>query len=238
MTEEHITAILFDWDFTLAYTLGDVSPAQRIAALFKQEGLPYSREAVEATLQGYNQVLQQGKEPSLHQMQRRRDIIRLYRYMLARLGHPDTSRELAHRLYSAYAHLPTTLYDDARPALQALQAQELKLGVLTNHAITVRDVIEELVGDFIPAQHIIISEEIGVHKPGKTIFRRAAARLRTPPAHCLYVGDNLVVDAIGAVQAGGYGLGLWLDRNETGATDALPANVARITSLRQVADFV
>ena len=237
VAENHISAVLFDWDFTLAYTIGDVSPGRRIATLFEQAGLSYSREAVEAALQSYQQAAQQGKVRSLHQIQRRQDLTRLYRYLLAHLGHPETSREIAYRLYSAYAHLPTTLYDDARPVLLLLQQQGMKLGVLSNHAVAVRDVIEHFVGDLIPSQHITISEEVGVHKPRKTIFRRAAARMRTPPAQCLYVGDNLIVDAIGAVQAGGYGLGLWLDRNGKSSTGILPARVARVTSLSQVADF-
>lgn len=236
--ENRISAILFDWDFTLAYTLGDVSPGRRMAALFEQAGLSYSPEAVEAALLRYQQAARQGKVQSLHQMQRRQDLTRLYRNLLTHLGHPETSREIAYRLYSAYAHLPTMLYDDARPALQVLQQQGLKLGVLSNHAVSVRDVIEHFVGDFIPSRHITISEEVGVHKPSKTIFRRAAGRMRTPPAQCLYVGDNLIVDAVGAVQIGGYGLGLWLDRRGKDTSRSLPPNVTRITSLRQVADFV
>ena len=236
--ENPISAVLFDWDFTLAYTLGDVSRGRRMAALFEQAGLSYSRQAVEAALQRYEQAARQGKVQSLHQMQRRQDLTRLYQYLLTHLGHPETSRELAYRLYSAYAHLPTTLYDDARPALQRLQQQGLKLGILSNHAVSVRDVIEHFVGDLVPSRHITISEEVGVHKPRQTIFRRAAARMRTPPAQCLYVGDNLIVDAVGAVQAGDYALGLWLDRRGQGASRPLPAKVARITSLRQVADFM
>ena len=64
------------------------------------------------------------------------------------------------------------------------------------HSNLARPVIEDLVGDLVPSHHIIISEEIGVHKPAKTIYRRAASRVRTPPENCLLVGDNLTVDAL------------------------------------------
>lgn len=238
MKKNQISVVLFDWDFTLAYTLGDVSLDQRIAALFKQVGLSYGQEAVEGALQDYREAVEQGRARPLHRMQRRRDIVGLYRYILARLGHSELSLDLMYRLYSAYAHLPTKLYDDVRPSLETLQERGLKLGILSNHSISVRAVMERLVGDYIPSEHITISEEIGVHKPGKTIFQRAAARLGAPAASCLYVGDNLAVDALAAVQVGGYGVGLWLDRRGKGTTRELPETVACITSLQQVIDFV
>ncbi|HEX6385126.1 MAG TPA: HAD family hydrolase [Anaerolineae bacterium] len=238
MKKNEIGVVLFDWDFTLAYTLGDVSLDQRIAALFKHVGLPYGQQAVEEVLEDYRNAVERGQARPLHRMQRRRDIVALYRYILARLGHSELSRELMYRIYSAYAHLPTKLYDDARPSLQTLQERGLKLGILSNHSVSVRAVVERLVGDYIPSENITISEEIGVHKPSKTIFQRAAARLAAPPASCLYVGDNLAVDALAAVQVGGYGMGLWLDRRGKGTTRELPENVARITSLHQVVDFI
>jgi putative hydrolase of the HAD superfamily len=130
------------------------------------------------------------------------------------------------------------LYEDVMPTLQKLHEADLTLGILSNHSKTVRPVMQHLVGRCIPAAHITISEEMGVHKPSKTIFRRAAARMHTPAAHCLYVGDNLNVDAIGAVEQGLYGRGVWLDRANQGTMQDIPSNVYRISQLSQLLDFV
>ena len=138
------------------------------------------------------------------------------------------------RLYGTYALLPTYLFEDSRSTLNELQKQGYKLGIISNHSGAARPVIERLAGDLVPSRHIFISEEMGVHKPAKTIFRRAASRLRTPPENCLLVGDNLRVDAVGAIENGNYGSGVWLDRLENGSPAELPAGVTRITSLDQL----
>jgi putative hydrolase of the HAD superfamily len=98
----------------------------------------------------------------------------------------------------------------------------------------VRRTIDQLLGNIIPQHHITISEEVGVHKPGKTIFRRAVAKLRQKPTDCIYVGDNLDVDAVAAVQQGGFAAGIWIDRSNEETTVSLPPNIYRLTSLTQL----
>jgi putative hydrolase of the HAD superfamily len=49
---------------------------------------------------------------------------------------------------------------------------------------------------------IVLSEEIGVRKPDPGIFKHAAQGLGIPPSHCLYVGDSLSSDILGAQNAG------------------------------------
>jgi putative hydrolase of the HAD superfamily len=127
---------------------------------------------------------------------------------------------------------------DTLSVLQELKQKGMTLGIVSNIAKSARKTIEEKVGDFIPPNYIFISEELGVHKPAKTIFRLAASRVKTLPRNCLYVGDNLNADAIGAVQRGGYGYGLWLDRKGTGGDKLLPRRVARISSLSEIIPFI
>ena len=119
--------------------------------------------------------------------------------------------------------------------MHQLQSRNLQLGILSNHSSSVRRTIDQLLGNIIPQQNITISEEVGVHKPGKTIFRRAVAKLRQKPANCIYVGDNLEVDAIAAVQQGGFAAGIWIDRlsNEESLL-TLPSHIYRLTSLTQL----
>ena len=52
-------------------------------------------------------------------------------------------------------------------------------------------------------EHIIISEEVGYHKPDPFIFRHAMELTgAASPANCLMVGDTLPTDVLGALNAG------------------------------------
>ena len=230
-----ITAVLFDWDFTLAYSLGlDVSHIARTAVLFQNFGVACTKADVLAAQASLEEDMAQGRVSGSLRPQKKREIIALYRELLRRLGHPNDSYEFAYKIYAGYGRLPHTLFNDVLPTLQQLQSQNLTLGILSNHSTSVRTTINLLLGSIIPQNHITISEEVGVHKPGKTIFKRAAANLHQKPASCLYVGDNLQVDAIAAVQQGGFAAGAWIDRFGQEPPPDLPANVFRLTSLTQL----
>lgn len=230
-----IKTVFFDWDYTLAYTKTPKNTiGERLAWMFKDAGLPYSQKEIEGALAQYDADIARGKVKKVNNPQTRRDIAGLYKHLFNSLGHPDHSWALYERLYGTYSNLPTFLFEDSRPTLKKLGERGFKLGIISNHSRTARTGIEAMVGDLVPAQHIIISEEIGVHKPAKTIYRKAAARLRTPPSLCMLIGDNPTVDAIGAVNNGGFAQGVWLDRKNNGGDRKLPANVQRITSLPQL----
>jgi FMN phosphatase YigB (HAD superfamily) len=230
-----VTAILFDWDFTLAYSLRlNVSHIARTAVLFQTFGVTCTEADVVAAQASLEADVAQGILSTSLRPQKKREIIQLYRELLRRLGHPDDSYEFAYTIYAGYGRLPHTLFDDVLPTLHQLQSRHLRVGILSNHSSSVRATIDQLLGDIIPANCITISEEVGVHKPGKTIFRRAAARLHQNPSNCLYIGDNLHVDAIAAVQKGGYAAGIWIDRFGQEPPTTLPHNVYRLTNLTQL----
>jgi FMN phosphatase YigB (HAD superfamily) len=239
--EQPIETVFFDWDHTLAYTkIPNNTLPGRLARMFALADLPYTQNEIETALALYEKDVAAGKIPAaLEQPQRRRDIARFYKHLLNYLGDEDPSWPVLTRLYGTYALLPTYLYEDSRPTLNLLQQQGYKLGIISNHSTTARPVIERLVGDLIPPENILISEEIGVHKPAKTIFKRAAANLKTDPMHCIiFVGDNLDVDAVGSVDAGGFCGGVWLDRFDNGSEHPLPEGVIRITSLFELPPLV
>lgn len=237
MTNAEITAVLFDWDLTLARVLGEVSEAERLSALFGSQGLNYDPAEVQAALNQYQNGRARMARPA-GKLQTRQDIINSYFQILAHLGYTERDWEFGNQLYDAHSHLPTFLYDDTRPVLRSLQQKGIPLGIISNHTRLARSLIERHVGDLIPTEHVIISQEVGVHKPAKTIFRLATARLGIAPARCMFVGDNLAVDAIGAVEKGDFGCSLWLDREGSGAHLPLPGQVKRITSLHQVIPFL
>lgn len=49
---------------------------------------------------------------------------------------------------------------------------------------------------------IILSGEVGVHKPDRRVFDYATARLGVASEDCVFVGDNPDADAVGALNAG------------------------------------
>lgn len=236
--EHTITAVLFDWDLTLARVLGDVTESERLVTLFRTQGLDYTAGQMEAAIEKCWNGVSPDAATQLTRPQTRKDIINYYFRILTHLGYYDRDWALGNRLYSAHSTLPTYLYPDTLPVLRSLQQSGFSLGIITNHAQTVRKMIEQRVGEFIPSRHIIISQEVGVHKPTKSIFHHATRRVRVPAARCIFVGDNLAVDAIGAVEQGGFGRGLWLDRKGVGPGRPLPERVSRVTSLDQVLNFL
>ncbi len=239
MTDRQIKAIFFDWDHTLAYTkTPQNSLGERLAMMFQIAGLPYTQEEIETALQQYVAEGGQDEFKRLGEAQTRREIAGIYARLLYRLGHQDTSWELRLTIYRAYAELPWFLFEDSRAVLQAVRDKGCILGIISNTSISARPSMTRMVGDLVPARHIVISEEIGVHKPAKTIYLRAAARVRMPPANCLLVGDNLAVDAFGAVQNGGFGHAVWLNRNQKNDGRILPSNISTITSLPQLIDLL
>lgn len=235
---DNVTAVLFDWDHTLAYSeVGADDFSARLAAMFAIAGLDYSQSQIENALAEVAADRDADKVSKQHTPQTRQEIGWSYYHLLKKLGHPDLSWSLLIRLYGTYAQLPTKLYPDVLQTLEKLQEQGYTLGIISNHSASARPMMEKMVGTFIPAQHITISEEEGVHKPARTIFRRAAAHVQTAPEACVLIGDNMEVDALGAVQQGGYGRGIWLDRNNHGATN-LPNGIMRITTLQDVVEWL
>jgi len=234
MSKRQLAAIFFDWDRTLAYhgnpqnTLGE-----RLTMMFHSADLSCSQADIEAALQQYDADVEQGKVKPIKNPQTRRDIVGLYRYILDYLDHAY-DWDLLIQLYGTYAMLPTFLYEDSRAALQTVLDQGLIPGIISNHSRSARPVMERMIGDLVPSKHIILSEELGVHKPAKTIYLRAATRIKTAPERCLLVGDNLEVDAIGAVQQGGFAQGVWLARKGCNNGRVLPCGVSCITSLKEL----
>jgi len=234
-----ITAVLFDWDLTLAHVTDIETYSERLQAIFRAGGLDFSLTDIEAAMRSYQIDTATLKLPILPGVpQTQNDITNYYRDILWRMGYVNQDDAFFDRLYDVFAELPVTMYGAALPLLERLSQQGVQLGIITNHSRFIRPVAERHVGHFIPSEHVVISQELQIDKPAAAIFRYAATQLKTPPANCLFVGDNLYVDAIGAVENGGYGTGLWIDRKETRTNRLPPEHVHRITSLSQVVDFV
>ncbi len=228
-----IKAVLFDWDMTMARVLGDASPEMRLQSLFQWAGMEYSVNEVETAVSTTRLDLKLNGNV----LQTQRDIAQYYQHILRNLGAENTSWAVANYLYDAYSYMPSVMYEDTLPTLRYLDRMGIKLGVISNHSRLIRPVIEEAVGELIDSEHVIISQEMGIYKPAPSIFLHAAAAMKLSPEVCLFVGDNLNGDAIGAVEKGEFQMGLWLDREGAGEK-TFPPHVHRISTLADVIDYI
>jgi putative hydrolase of the HAD superfamily len=85
--------------------------------------------------------------------------------------------------------------------LQRLKNCGLKLAVVSNWDERLRPLLRALELDHY-FDVIIVSRELGCHKPDAKIFEMAAAQLGIPAEAILHVGDSAIEDFDGARKAG------------------------------------
>ncbi|MCU0487632.1 MAG: HAD family hydrolase [Anaerolineales bacterium] len=87
--------------------------------------------------------------------------------------------------------------------LQALQDMGLKIGLISNvcsHGQVPRNLAEYGIAHFF--NPVVLSSEYGWRKPDPAIFHYAARLANVPTSECLYVGDRVARDILGARKAG------------------------------------
>jgi len=142
-------------------------------------------------------------------------------------GAPAPSRFAVAELYERFATAaPWHVFDDVRPALDALAASDLRLAVISNWDDRLPRVLRAL--DLAAAfDAIVVSHEIGVEKPHAAIFEAAVERLGVAPMEVVHVGDSRLEDVEGARGAGLRALLLSRDGSgDLARLDALPAALA------------
>jgi HAD superfamily hydrolase (TIGR01549 family) len=91
------------------------------------------------------------------------------------------------------------LYPDVRPALSALRAKGVWVGVAGNQTTRAGDLLRGL---DLPADDLAVSEEWGVAKPDPGFFERLLEWAPGEPSEILYVGDHPANDHVPARAAG------------------------------------
>jgi FMN phosphatase YigB (HAD superfamily) len=122
------------------------------------------------------------------------------------------------------------LYDDTLPALGALRAAGLLLGVAGNMPAAFEDVL---------SPHVDAtgsSQRWGVRKPAPEFFGRIAELMDTPPQEIAYVGDRVDNDVLPAREAGM--TAIHLRRGPWGHLHETPAGVSSVRSLGEVLELV
>jgi putative hydrolase of the HAD superfamily len=115
---------------------------------------------------------------------------------------------------------PWRVFDDVLPCLQRLKRRGFKLAVISNWDERLRPLLRALeLEQYFDA--IIVSAEVGSHKPDAKVFETAANRLGIPAGAILHVGDSIAEDYEGA-RASEFRAVL-LRRGQPAAKDAIPS---------------
>jgi putative hydrolase of the HAD superfamily len=87
--------------------------------------------------------------------------------------------------------------------LEAIQKLSLKMGIISN--VCCRDLVPENLEQYGIRHYfepIVLSSEYGRRKPDPAIFHYAARLANVPTSECVYVGDRISRDIVGARRAG------------------------------------
>ena len=118
-------------------------------------------------------------------------------------------------------------FPDTLPTLDSL-LDRVRLGVLSNNHLLPGEVERLRLDDWFEVAVHATPEE---HKPHRGAFELGAGAMKVPLERCVYVGDSIRADALGAHAAGM--TAVWLDRWGDDWADR-PAAIHRITSLAEL----
>ena len=193
-----LRAVLFDAGHTLIY----IDPV-RVVGLLDAAGVSVDLETfrtaeVEArrALQEHVHAGHTGTEPEVWRP--------YFAALLAGVGvSGERMQDVTERIRRehARAHLWTYPAPGTQDVLRQLSDEGYRLAVISNADGRVRSVLEQ-VGLAPFFEFVLDSADVGIEKPDAGIFREACRRLDLAPASCLYIGDLLPVDIVGARGAG------------------------------------
>ena len=199
-------------------------------AFLAQAGLPATEDDTRTLYYRLMSVIQQKRDTAQGLGARGQELSDWWHgiFRLAWPERPDLAAEMLRWLFDGrFDHL----YDDVRPTLARLQAEGLRLGVISNFGPHLPGVLEhfQIDGYF---DFVIVSAAVGVAKPDPRIFHLAVEASGRPPDRLLYVGDHVGDDVEGAWAAG-------LDAVLVDRGDRQPGALCpRIASLEELVPYV
>jgi HAD superfamily hydrolase (TIGR01509 family) len=141
---------------------------------------------------------------------------------------PATREALMHRFDR---ELVVEFFDETIPALEALRS-DVRLAVLSNNHLVGDEAVRLGFDQWFETWHTAPLDRM---KPHPEAFAPALDALGLEPERCLYVGDSVKADALGALSAGL--IPVWVDRwNDDWANR--PSSVHRIESLAELPQLV
>ena len=213
-----IEAVLWDVDDTLF----DFSGSDRLALLrhFEAEGLPSG----EATFERWWQVTGIAHERLAAGELTYKEYQRERARGLAGRSLSEAEADAWFGRYIALFEAAWTVFPDVRGTLEALPFRQ---GILSNSSTEHQERRMSALGLRHHFEVLLCSDRLGCAKPDPSAFLAGCAALDLPPAVVAYIGDRLDTDAIGARDAGLFGI--WLDRGHTSVQ--VPDGVYRIADL-------
>jgi len=113
----------------------------------------------------------------------------------------------------------TALLNGAEEIMAYLYGKGFMLCVVTNGLVALQKprVMNSSIGKYI--SHIIVSEEVGVHKPNPLIFNTLLKRISLNAGNVIMIGDSLQNDVQGAINAGMQSV--WFNPDSVGNTTGI-----------------
>jgi FMN hydrolase / 5-amino-6-(5-phospho-D-ribitylamino)uracil phosphatase len=202
---EKIKAITLDLDDTLWPIWPTIERAEKALHDWLAEHAPMTSAlfANPAALRDIRAEMSSSRPDLKHDMSAlRRESIRL---ALHRAGDDPMLADAAFEVFFAERQR-VTLFDDALPALERLAARFPLVALSNGNA----DLQRIGLGRFFRAA--VCARDFGVGKPDPRIFHAAAGAVDSSPEFILHVGDDVTLDALGALNAGMQAA--WLNRSD------------------------
>jgi putative hydrolase of the HAD superfamily len=125
------------------------------------------------------------------------------------------------------------IYPDAAETLAKL-GEKYELTMITNGATELqREKIRRL-GIENSLNEVIVSQELGHHKPSKEIFMEMTRRVGCKPEEITYIGNNYRKDIVGAHEAGWNTI--WVNRHEETPDTVIPEHTVK--ELHELLEFL
>lgn len=196
------TAVFFDVDFTLIYP-GPTFNGEGYQHFAARYGLDLEPARFSVAVEAASKELNQ-KQDDIYQPQL---FIDYARCVLREMGAVGPALELcAREIYDEWAacrHF--VLYDDVRPAMQALHTAGLRIGLISNtHRCLVTFQSHFKLESYISG--VVSSSVHGYMKPHPSIFHEALKLVGVGPSEAVMVGDSMTHDIKGAEQVGMQGV--------------------------------
>ena len=213
---EHIDAVFFDLDGTLVHDGAGDAVRWTAQELARRHGL----DAV-AILAANAEVwsgcwAEQGERWMRGELPGDALPREIWRLTLAAIGQDDAALlDEAAQLHVRAERGTFTLFAETLAVLEALRADGIRLGVITNGPSEFQRAKLATVGIDGLFDVVVASGDIGVLKPACEIFESAAAHLGVAPGRALHVGDNFAADVVGAADAGL--TAVWINRDAAAA---------------------
>lgn len=144
------------------------------------------------------------------------DQLRAGRMADVGVADPELAREadLAYRRVAAAINLRR----GARALLEAIRAAGMEAVILTNGSVDPQRWKAEQTGLLHLVAGVVVSEEVGYHKPHRRAFEAALAVTGTPARSAAMVGDRWEFDIAGALEAG-FARAVWVSRTRRRIAD-------------------